>query len=367
MTKDVFFMRRAIGLARRGVGRVHPNPLVGAVVVKGGRIIGEGAHEKFGGPHAEVCAIGSAKANPAGSTLYVTLEPCDHFGKTPPCTDFILQKGVRKVVVAAKDPNPLVSGKGLRRLRKKGVRVVTGVLEKEALELNKDFRHWIRKRMPYVTVKVAQSLDGKIATRTGLSRWITGREARLWGHQLRAFSDAVLVGVNTLLKDDPRLDVRLPKGREGRQSAPARVVLDSSLRTPPQARLFSKGTRGPVILAVTKKAAKKRIGLFKGKAEILWVKEKGGRVDLRSLFEMLGKRGIVRVLIEGGGETIASAFAERLVQEAYFLIAPKILGGRKAAPSVGGKGAGTLKEALSLDKVEARFLGKDLLVHGSIA
>ena len=242
-------MKRALNLARKGQGFVHPNPLVGAVLVKNNKIIGEGAHERFGGPHAEVNAIRRAAQSPAGATLYITLEPCAHTGKTPPCTDLILKSNIKRVVVGAKDPHPLVSGKGLRILRNKGVRVETGVLEKEAAAMNRDFNYWVRRKVPYVIAKVAQSLDGKIATKRGQSQWITGEEARRYGHGLRAASDAILVGVNTILRDDPRLSVRLGKGRGAINRAPTKVILDSRLRTPLRARIFSKDSPPYIFIA----------------------------------------------------------------------------------------------------------------------
>jgi len=344
--QDKRFMARALRLALRGRGRVHPNPHVGAVLVKRGRVIGEGAHLFFGGPHAEVNAIRRARGNPEGGTLYVTLEPCVHFGKTPPCTALILEMKIKKVVVAAKDPNPRVSGKGLRVLRRAGVEVLTGVMEQEALELNKDFNHWIRTKRPYVITKIAQSLDGKTAAAAGQPKWITGETSRKFTHRLRASCDAILVGVNTLLKDDPLLNVRWGN----KKIQPARIVLDSRLRCRPGARIFSKKS-GRVILAVTKKAPKKKFRLFRQKAEVLIVKEKNGQVDLKALLKILGQRRIVSILVEGGSTVLGSFFTEKLVQEAYFFIAPKI---------IGGKGAVVLK------RTELVGLGEDWLIRGKL-
>lgn len=353
-------MKRALTLAMKGQGFVHPNPLVGAVLVKNNKIIGEGAHERFGGPHAEVNAIRRAAQSPAGATLYITLEPCAHTGKTPPCTDLILKSGIKRVVAGANDPNPLVSGKGLRILSKKGVKVTAGIMRKEAEALNKDFNHWIRAKTPYVVAKTAQSLDGKIATKSGQSQWITGPEARRYGQRLRAACDAILVGVNTILRDDPLLSVRQGKGAP----QPLKIVLDSRLKTPPRARIFSKESPGNVILAVTRKAPRNKGRLFRGKAEILVVKEKGGKVDFTALLKSLGKRGVVSVLIEGGGEVIGEAFSSKVVNEVYFFIAPKIIGGRTAIPSVGGAGVSSLKDAAAIWNLEVRPVGKDLLAHG---
>ncbi len=359
---DIFFMTKALRLAKHGSGKVHPNPLVGAVVVKNGKIVGEGAHERFGGPHAEVNAISKAKSSAHGAALYITLEPCAHYGKTPPCVDLILKNKIAKVVIGAKDPNPLVSGKGIRILKRAGIRVMTGVLEKKTTELNRDFNHWMRNKAPYVIVKIAQSLDGKIATHTGQSRWITQKAARVLSHELRAASDAILVGVNTVAKDNPLLNVRYGAGA----ARPVRIILDSHLRVSPRARIFSDRSGGPVIVAVTKKANRRRWEAFRGKAEILPVKEKNGKVDLRALMKVLGKRGIVRLLIEGGGEVVGSAFAQKVVNEVYFFVAPMIIGGKRSIASVGGPEIASLKNAVKIKNFKAFFAGKDLLIRGTL-
>ncbi len=356
-------MKKAVALARRGIGKVHPNPLVGAVLVKKNHVAGQGFHGSFGAPHAEVNAIQSAKGRGAeGSTLYVTLEPCAHFGKTPPCADFIIRNKIKEVVVGALDPNPLVSSKGIRRLKKAGVRVRTGILKEECEMLNRDFNHWIQKRMPYVIVKVAQSIDGNIATKTGESQWISGEASRRLSQRLRAESDAILVGINTVLQDNPRLSVRHLK----KTHQPVKVILDSRLRISSKAQIFSKASPGPVILAVTRKAGKAKQNLFKGKAEILAVREKNGKIDLRALLSLLAKRGILRVLIEGGGEVIGEAFSEKLVQEIYFFIAPKIIGGSEARRSVAGKGIARLKDAFKIRQLKIERIGEDFLIHGRL-
>ena len=252
--------------------------------------------------------------------------------------------------MASPDPNPLVSGKGIQALKKAGARVLTGVMQKEAEAMNRDYFYWIKRKMPYTIVKIAQSLDGKIATARGESRWITGTQARALGHRLRGESDAVLVGVETLLKDDPRL-------RRSR----VKIVVDSRLRTPFNAAIFSQLSKGRVILAVTRKASAAKLRLFQKKAEVWVVKEKKGRVDLVDLFKQLAKKGIVRLLIEGGGEVIASALTDKLVNEVYFFIAPKIIGGRKAVNSVGGEGVAALSRALSVKHLEMRRVGRDWL------
>ncbi len=360
-------MRRALCLAKCGAGRVHPNPLVGAVLVKAGKVIAEGAHLEFGGPHAEVHAILKAGRAAAGSTLYVNLEPCAHTGKTLPCTDLILKSKIKKVVAGIRDPNPLVSGKGFRRLRAGGVAVIHGVLRGECLELNRDFFHWIRHRTPYVILKSAQSLDGKIATQTGESRWITGPAARVFAHRLRASADAILVGVNTLLKDDPLLSVRLGKGGRFPARPPVKIVLDSRLRTPLGSRIFRDTPPSAVWLVASQRVSRKMIARYKGRAEILLVKEKGaGRVDFEEALKTLGERGIVRLLIEGGGEVASSALFSGAVHELFFLVAPKIIGGKASIASVGGQGARFLNEAISLSHWKIKKLGADFLVHGIV-
>lgn len=358
LTQDERWMHRALEAARAGTGRVHPNPLVGAVVVKNGRLISEGAHLRYGGPHAEVNALDAAGRAAAGATLYVTLEPCPHTGKTPPCADLILSRKIKKVVIGAGDPNPLVSGKGIRALRRGGVEVVSGVLSEAAEDLNKSFNFWMRRKMPYVIVKCAQSLDGRIATRTGKSRWISGEEARRFAHALRAESDAVLVGANTVRRDDPRLDARLSKNG----ATPIKVVLDAGLKTPLSAKLFS--SKGPVILAATRRASAAAVRRFDGKAKVAVIKDSRGRVDLKALLKYLADRGVTQVLIEGGGEVIADAISNGLAQEICFIVAPLIIGGKNAVPSVGGEGAARLAKAWRLKEWRIEPLGADILFRG---
>ncbi len=361
VSRDIFFMKRALFLAQAGRGKAHPNPLVGAVVVKGGKIIGEGAHERYGQSHAEVNAIFSCKTDPKNATLYVNLEPCAHFGKTPPCTDLILGSKIKRVVAAMKDPNRFVAGRGFRALKEAGIQVDCGVLEEDARELNRDYCHWITHRTPYVIVKAAQSLDGKIATASGDSKWITGKKSRIFSHELRASSDAILVGVNTILKDDPRLDTRLASI----QRYPVKVVLDSFLRTPTHAKIFSKTSRDRVILVTTKRAPQKPWTRLERKAEVLLLPEKKkGFIDWKALLTELGARGIVNLLIEGGGEVIGSAIREKIAHEIYLFVAPKIIGGKDALSSVGGEGIQFLKEAANLRDLRAEPVGNDLLLRG---
>lgn len=341
-SEDEKYIRIALGLAAKAKGMTSPNPCVGAVVVKGGRIVGKGYHRFAGGAHAEIYALRQAGKKAKGATLYVSLEPCSHFGRTPPCVDAIISTGIRRVVAAMKDPNPANNGKGLRILRRNGIKTDAGILEDEARNLNEDFIKYITKKMPFVTVKAAQSLDGKIATRTGDSKWITGRPAREFVHVLRSEVDAIMVGAGTVLKDDPLLTVRL-KGRKVKQ--PLRIILAGRSKIPPKSRILnSKG--GGVIIARSK--------------------EKSGRVDIRPLLKELAKREITSVLIEGGGETIASAFEAGVVDKVYFFIAPKVIGGRDATTSVEGEGIEKAVRAIGLERTSFRKIGDDILIEGYV-
>ncbi len=349
-------MRRAARLARKGIGTTSPNPRVGAVVVRGGRIVGEGHHQKAGGPHAEIIALRKAGPAARGATLYVTLEPCAHFGRTPPCVDAILRSGVKRVVIGEPDPNPITARRGIRALEGKGLEVRTGILAEEARELNLPFRKWVRTGFPYVTLKVAQSLDGRIATRTGRSSWISSVASRRFAHGLRRRSDAVLVGVETVLRDDPRLTARY-----GPPKSLVKVVLDSHLRVRPDARIFKSGR---VLLATTPRSdAAKRRRLAK-KAEIVMTPLRDGRVDLRFLLRELGRRGVLEVLVEGGGEVHASFVQEKLADELYFFVAPILIGGKNAPSSVMGLGVSTLKDVWNVKRMEFRRVGRDFLIHG---
>lgn len=359
---DERYMRLALNLAARARGRTRPNPMVGAVVVRKGRIIGRAFHHRAGGSHAEVLALRQAGRAARGATLYVSLEPCGHTGRTPPCAEAIRRAGIRRVVAAMIDPNPKNRGKGLGRLRRDGIRTSVGLLEREARRLNEVFLTWMSKGRPFVTVKVAQSLDGKIASVDGKSRWISGRPARGWVHRLRAEVDAILVGVGTVLQDDPRLTVR-SGGKKG-APRPIKVVLDSQLRTPATARLFDSGA--PVLIAATRGASRAReLKLRRAGGDVLRLPARTGRVDLRALLRQLARRGISHLLIEGGGETIASALGAGVVDRMAWVIAPKVLGGRRAPGSVGGPGF-RLNQAVSFKDLAVRRLGEDLLVMGEV-
>lgn len=355
-------MKTALGLAARGAGWVSPNPMVGAVLVREGEVVGRGWHRRYGAPHAEVEALRVAGARARGATLYVTLEPCNHHGRTPPCTTAILAAGVRRVVAATPDPNPAVTGGGTDFLRKQGVEVELGLLADEARRLNEAWFKWVETGLPFVIAKAACSLDGKVATPSGESQWLTGQQARAFGHRLRHACDAILVGVGTVLADDPQLTTRLP-GRPGKD--PLRVVLDSRLRLPLGARLLHLNSPAPTLIATTEQApADKRKALQEMGAEVLPLPAEGGRVALLPLLKELGRRQIQSVLLEGGPEILGAFFDQRLVDKFYFFFAPKILGGKEAYPAVAGKGVARLLEAHRVEELRVRRLGPDLLLSG---
>lgn len=356
------FMRRALELARQGEGYVRPNPLVGAVVVKEGRVIAEGYHARCGGPHAEAVALARAGEEANGADLYVNLEPCVDFPgkKTPACTERIIAAGIRRVILATRDPNPQVGGKGMERLREAGIEVVEGVLAEEAQELNEIFFHWITTKKPFVALKLALSLDGKLATKAGESKWITGLEARKQVHQLRRRYAAVLVGVNTVLADDPQLTVRDVQGPQ-----PLRIVLDSRGRIPTSARLLAG--EAPTAVATTAAMPKeKEQELRKMGAEVWRLPARGGRVDLSALITRLGQREVDSLLVEGGGEVAWSFLSQGLVSRVYFFYGPLILGGREAVPAVGGEGVSTLAAAIRLSPPSFQRLGDDILLSARI-
>jgi len=363
--KDRIFMKKALELAARARGRTSPNPMVGAVIVKDGCIVGEGYHERAGLPHAEVVALEQAGELAKGATLYVTLEPCCHWGRTPPCTRAIIRSGIKKVIVATLDPNPLVSGKGVDELRRNGIEVEIGLMEEEARKLNEFFFKHITTGLPFVILKIAMSLDGKIATATGESRWITSPQSRRMVHGLRDQVDAVMVGIGTVLKDDPQLTTRLPEG-EGKD--PIRVILDSYARTPPTARVINPRSSAPTIIATTTKADGGKIkALREAGAEVVILNEdEEGRVDLKSLMEYLGGRSIQSLLVEGGSEVAGSMLMKGFVDKVMFFIAPKIIGGADAPTPIGGMGVRRLSEAITLKEVEVKRIGPDILIQGYV-
>lgn len=358
-------MRRALRLAARGRGRTSPNPLVGAVVVSRGRVVGEGFHRRAGGPHAEVIALRAAGPRARGATLYVTLEPCSHTSKrTPPCVPAILAAGIRRVVAAMRDPNPMVNGDGLRRLARAGLRVTVGCLAQEAERLNDGYVHRMRRGLPLVILKMAMTLDGKTATAAGESRWITGPEARRDAHRLRAEVDAVMVGVNTVLADDPQLTAR-PGRPVPRQ--PLRVIMDSTLRIPITARVISPRLRHGTLIATTRGAPRARlVRLRRQGVSVLLLPAEKGRVSLRACLRHLALMGINRVLIEGGSELAASALRAGVVNRLRLYIAPRLLGGNDAKGVIGGTCPPRLSQALSLSRLSVKKAGVDLMIDGTL-
>lgn len=363
-------MRRALTLARRGMGRTSPNPAVGAVIVKRGQTIGEGWHRRAGGPHAEVEAIIDAArqgVSTKGATIYVTLEPCSTHGRTPPCVDAIKRAGIKRVVVAATDPNPAHAGRAFRKLRRAGVEVTKDVLANEANALNEAFNHWIRESVPFVTVKAAMTLDGKIATETGESKWITSEKSRAEAMRLRKRSDAILVGINTILADNPSLTVRTTSGAVSKTSRLSRIVLDSKARTPLDAKVVLDEFPGLTTIVTTAKAPKRRVAALAKHVEVLTAPSTNGRPDLNWLMRELGKQDVTSLLVEGGGEVNAAFLEARLAHRVAFFYAPKILGGRNARKGVAGEGAHTLGDALRLEDIRWSKLGPDLLLSAKLA
>jgi diaminohydroxyphosphoribosylaminopyrimidine deaminase / 5-amino-6-(5-phosphoribosylamino)uracil reductase len=358
------FMQRALELASRGFGYSSPNPAVGAVIVREGRIVGEGYHRKAGMPHAEVEALRSAGGNAKGGSLYVTLEPCNHFGLTPPCTEAIIAAGIARVVYAIEDPNPHVTGRGHQRLRQAGIIVKNGLCEEAARYLNRFFFHYITTGMPYTIAKFAISLDGKIATRTGESRWITGSEARKQGHILRHQCDGIVVGAGTVLADNPRLTVRLDDIPDA--CHPTRILLDSQGRVPADAWLFRPDLPGETLVATTENMPEShREVLAKiGVKMMVLPASPDGRVDLHVAIHELGKLGLISLIVEGGGELLGSFFQAGLVDEVWAFIAPIIIGGETAPGPVGGLGCERLAQALNLQDARVERLGQDFLIKG---
>lgn len=355
-----YFMKRTLSLALKARGRTSPNPMVGAVIVKEGNVVAEGYHKVAGTPHAEVIAIKMAGKKARGATLYVNLEPCCHTNKkTPPCTETIIKSGIQKTVIAMIDPNPEVSGKGIKKLKQAGIDVEVGVMEKEAIKLNEAFIKFITRKEPFVILKIAQSLDGKIATAKGESKWITGEKARRFVHNLRNEVDAVLVGIRTIIKDNPSINCRIKGGRN-----PYRIVVDTLLDIPLCAKVLGHDDRRTII-ATTMKADRQKIkAVQKTGNKVLMIKGKKGLVDLMSLIKELGKLGITSVMIEGGSSISASALSDRIVDKVMFFVAPMIIGGVNAITSVGGSSPLQLKDALKIRNLRLRKFGEDILLEG---
>ncbi len=357
-----YFMGLAMKLALKGKGKTSPNPMVGALVVKKGRIIGRGYHEKAGSAHAEAIALDEAGSNAKGATLYVTLEPCAHFGRTPPCVDRIIKSGVKEVIVGMVDPNPLNNGRGINILRQHKLKVEAGILEDELKKLNEVFIKYITRKIPFVTVKVGQSLDGKIATKSGDSKWITSDKSRAYVHRMRQGYDAVMVGVNTVLRDNPTLDPWFSKKKL------TKIVVDSQLSIHEEANIFSSGA--PVIVVTLSIAAGQETEnrkILAQKARILEAKEKEGQINLKDMMKKLAGLEITNILVEGGGTLIGALFDEGLVDKVCIFISPKIIGGKDAISSVEGKGITRIDKAIRLRGVKLKRIGEDFLVEGYIA
>jgi len=353
-------MSRALALARKGTRAVRPNPRIGSLLVRGGRIVAEGYHSRFGGPHAEVKVLARAGERARGGTLYVTLEPCSTKGKTPPCVNSVIASGVKRVVIGTTDPNPRNHARSARILRRAGIAVELGVLEAECRELIRDFAVWAARKRPYTLLKLAESLDGKIATASGDSKWISSPPSRREAHRLRAAADAIVIGIGTALADDPRLDVRHGFSHPGL----LKVIVDSRGRLSPSARLLR--TPGKVLVAVSAAPAARVRRLEKAAARVAVFPGKGGRVDLERLWGFLAAEGVTRVLVEGGGELAGALFAAGLLDEIHLFVAPILIGGADSVPALGGKGTARVELAPRLENLRVRRRGPDLWVSGFI-
>ncbi len=363
-------MKRALSLAKKGQGKTNSNPLVGAVIINQGHIVGEAFHRKAGGPHAEILALHKAGTRARGGVLFVTLEPCCHTNKrTPPCVPFLVQSGLQRVCVAMVDPNPKVKGKGIQALKRAGIEVNVGVLEQEARRLNVAYCNWITSGRPLVILKGAMTLDGKIATPTGHSRWVTGERARLDVHQVRSQVDAIMVGIGTILSDDPELSARgnFPKGRERMGRQPIRIIVDSHLRIPLKAKVLHWLLEQPTILCTTSGASKKKVEQIRAKGANVWiVPSRQGRVSLKACLSRAGGEGITSVLLEGGGTLNAAMLQQGLVNQVRLYVAPRVLGGQDARGLIGGKSPMKINQAWAVDQMKVIQLGSDWLMTGDI-
>ncbi|MBX3732743.1 MAG: bifunctional diaminohydroxyphosphoribosylaminopyrimidine deaminase/5-amino-6-(5-phosphoribosylamino)uracil reductase RibD [Verrucomicrobiae bacterium] len=359
-------MRRALRLARRALGETSPNPMVGAIVVRGGEVLGEGWHRRAGGPHAEIEALEAARRRghrTEGATLVVTLEPCCTHGRTPPCTGAIVAAGIRRVVAGATDPNPRHAGRGFDALREAGVDVATGVLGEDAARLNEGFNHWIRRETPWVTLKAAMSLDGRLATRTGESRWVSGERARAHGQRLRRASDAILVGIGTVLADNPALTLRRGGTPVGCR---LRVVLDTRARTPADARVVCDAFADRTRIVVGREAPEGRVAALRRRVVVWTAPLRNGHVDLRWVLKRLGRERVTSVLVEGGGEVHAAFLEAGLAHRISWVMAPLVIGGREAPRAVAGDGFATRDRMPGLDAIQWRRLGDDLLLEALV-
>lgn len=358
------YMHIALVLAARARGRTSPNPLVGAVIVQDNRIAGKGYHHAAGLPHAEVNALGEAGAAARGADLYLNLEPCSHCGRTPPCADAVIAAGIKRVYVGMEDPNPIVSGRGIQRLRSAGITVEEGILEHACRTLNEVFIKHITTGLPFVVLKAAASLDGRIAAESGDARWISNEASRLYVHRLRNQVDAILVGIGTVLKDDPQLTTRIP-GRRGKD--PTRIVVDSRLRIPPRAKIFNSASTASVIIATTQDAPAAKIRSLEAQGAQVLVLPGRNQVNLPLLMASLGRQDITSVLIEGGSRINTAALASGVVDKVLVFFAPAIIGGTRAPLLVAGEGAPSVTQALRLHSIRTRRFGDDVMIEGYVA
>jgi len=356
-----YFMRLAMKLALKAKGKTSPNPIVGALVVKNNKILGKGYHEKTGLAHAEVIALDEAGKKSKGARLYVTLEPCVHFGRTPPCVDRIIKSGIKEVIIGMIDPNPLNIGRGIKILKQHKIKVKVGFMEDELEKINEEFIKYITKRIPFITVKVAQSLDGRIATKTGDSKWITSDKSRAFAHRIRQNYDAIMVGVNTILRDNPRLNAWFSKRH------PIKIIVDSQLSTPEDADIFSRSDRVIIVTLPSRPGQEtENRKILSQKAKILEVKEKAGQINLKDMMKKLAQLEITNILVEGGGTLIGSLFDEGLIDKILFFVSPKIIGGKEAISSVMGRGVSRIDSAIRLKDVKLRRIGEDFLIEAYI-
>jgi len=355
---DEKYMEQALTLARYAIGRTSPNPLVGAVIIRDGRVVGQGWHRQAGTPHAEINALQQAGELARNATIYVTLEPCSHHGRTGPCVEALIAAGIKKVIIAMTDPNPLVAGQGILKLREAGIEVVEGVLASKAAKLNEVFIKWVSTKMPFVLLKSAMSLDGKIASYTGHSKWITGTESRAYVHELRDMYDAILVGIGTVLADNPSLTTRM--SYQGKN--PIRVIVDSKARTPIESNVVTDGL-AKTIIAVTHEAMQTKVDALRAcGVEVIICESKDGVVNLSYLFKILGEQQITSILIEGGATINASVLEDNLVDKVHWFIAPKIIGGSGAPGPIGGKGIAEVNNAKVFEDVHIELIGEDILI-----
>ena len=359
--EDRSYMKRALELARKGAGFVNPNPMVGAVIVKDGVIIGEGYHERYGGLHAERNALKNCKESPKGATLYVTLEPCCHYGKTPPCTEAIIESGISRVVIGTLDVNPVVAGKGARILADTGIQVEIGILEKECRELNRIFNKYVTTKLPYVIMKYAMTADGKIATSSGESKWITGEAARENVHRLRKNLSGIMVGVSTVIADNPSLDCRLDEPSQN----PVRIICDSRLRTPLDSVVVRTAKENQTVIATSSEDTELIEEYEKQGCRILHIPQANNGINLNQLMREIGEMGIDSILLEGGGTLNYSALESKIVDEIHIHMAPKIFGGNGKSP-VGGQGISDINSAVQLNPINTTWYGSDLVIENEV-